>query len=113
MVRRAAIWTNNNTEGGMDKAGAGRGAEIREPDTLEGTERRNLGDGSRIYINFHMHLLAARFPPPFWIFLSPGAVLLAISTHLPGSFIVSQAVVALMCSSDSPGHLSGLVFGRR
>ena len=42
------IWTNNNTGGGMGKAGAGRGAEIRELDTLEDKERRISGDGGRI-----------------------------------------------------------------
>ena len=45
MDRRAE--TNNNTGGGMDKAEVGRGAEIRESDTPEDAERRNLGVGSR------------------------------------------------------------------
>ena len=48
MDRRAEIWTNNNTGRGMDKAGTGRGADIRELVILEGTERRNSGDGGRI-----------------------------------------------------------------
>ena len=48
MDRRAEIWTNNNTGRGMDKAGAGRGAEIRESDTLEGTERTHSVDGGQI-----------------------------------------------------------------
>ena len=51
----------------MDKAGAGRGAEIRESVILEGTERRNSGDGGRIYTKFHIHLLVAHFPPPHWV----------------------------------------------
>ena len=48
MDQRAVIWKNNNTGRGMNKAVAGRGAEIRESDTLEGTEKRNSGDGGKI-----------------------------------------------------------------
>ena len=97
----------------MDKTGAGR--ERRSGSwsywRARKGETRVMVAGFRLNSIYALtgDALSAAFPG----FGAPGAGLLSISMDLPGSFIVSRVVVALICARDSPGHLSRLVFGCR